>query len=182
MRTFSVLLVLLAACAPARTDSTPLPAGRPPTIVETDITTEVTVPPSRAIVTDSVLAPPETAWRALKRAWADLGIEAAETSEAELWLSNPRFVVTRRLSGQPLSKYLECGSGMLGPFADRYRIQMSIRSGIVTDGAGGSRVSTYIEAVGQNREGSSNTTVMCSSNYRLERELAQRVRLYSIGG
>ena len=81
----------------------------------------------------------------------------------------------------PLSRYLECGSGLTGPFADRYRIEMLVRTTIVPAGTGGVRVESYVEASARNPEGSSNTGVACATTQRLEREIAQRVRFH-VGG
>ena len=175
-----VLLVLAAACAGA-SDSAQVTGTRPPSIVASGTTMELFIPTDRAIVTNVIRATPLAAWNALPQVYADFGIEVKERSDADRVLGNSRFVISRRIAGTALSRYLECGSGLKGPFADNYRITMLIRSAVLPTDEGAARIDTYIEATGTNPEGTSNTAVVCSSSQRLEREIAERVRLYAEG-
>lgn len=176
----SVLLVLVAACA-GGSPATYGPGTRPPAIYTTGGTTEVYLPTDRSVVTDVIRGTPDAAWAALPTVYADLGIEVKDRSDADHVLGNPRFTVSRRLLGEPLSRFVECGSGLMGPFADTYRIDMLVRSGIEPAEGGGARVGTYVEARGRNPEGTSNTVVACASTQRLERMIAERLRLYVEG-
>ena len=177
-----LLLLLLAGCAAPDPDTARLPATRPPSVMVSGNTVEVHLPPDREIVTESVRATAEAAWAALHKAYEDLGIEVREVNEGALTLGNTRLVVSRRLAGVPLSRHLECGMGLLGYFADIYRIEMHILSSIVPGGSDGVRVSTYLEAVARNPEGTSGAPIPCSSTRRLEREIAVRVRFHAEGG
>ncbi len=174
-----IALILTAACS--STGSPPGPGGAAPlpSITTSGTTMDVTYSPSRGVVTEVVEATPEAAWEALPKAYADLGIPVREVSEASRTLGNSRFTLSRRLGETPLSRYLECGSGLTGPFADRYRIELLIRTSIVPVDGGGVRVETYVEASGRNPEGSSNTIVACATTQRLEREIAGRVRFHA---
>jgi hypothetical protein len=177
-----VLLVFLAACATSEPDSVTMPPTRPASVIVSGSTVEVNLPPHREIVTEAIQATPEVAWASLHKAYEDLGIEVKEANERLRILVNPRFVVSRRLAGTPLSRYLECGRGLLGHFADTYRIEMHIRSSVVPGEAGVVQVNTYLEAVARNPEGTSGTAISCSSTQRLEREIAARVRYHAEGG
>jgi hypothetical protein len=180
-----LLLLLLAGCAAPDPDTVRLPATRPPSVIVSGNTVEVHLPHDREIVTDSVRATAEAAWVALHKAYEDLGIEVREVNVDALTLGNTRFLVSRRLAGVPLSRHLECGMGLLGHFADTYRIEMHILSAIVPGGSGGSdgvRVRTYLEALARNPEGTSGPPIVCSSTRRLEREIAARVRFHAEGG
>ena len=177
-----LLLLLMAGCAAPDPGTVQLPATRPPSVIVSGNTVEVHLPHDREIVTDSVRATAEAAWAALHKAYEDLGIEVREVNEGALTLGNTRLVVGRRLAGVPLSRHLECGMGLLGHFADTYRIQMHISSSIVPGGSDGVRVSTYLEAVARNPEGTSGAPIPCSSTRRLEREIAARVRFHAEGG
>jgi len=182
MRLLSTLLLLLGtACASGQPDAVRVPAPRPTTVSGSGSSGDVNLSPSRAVVTAPVRAPPEAAWAALQKVYADLGIEVKETSEASRTLGNPRLVISRQMAGAPLSRYLECGRGLQGPAADRYRIEMSIRSTVAPAGEGEVQVDTYVEAQARNPEGSSNSAVTCASTQRLEREIAARVRTYAAG-
>lgn len=175
-------MVVLAACAAPSGEAVDVTRPGPASVVASGTTVDVNLPTERAIVTDEVDATPEAAWAALAKAYADLGIEVRETSRPARTLGNSRLVISRRLGGAPLSRYLSCGSGMQGAFADFYRIQMSIQSAVVPVPGAGVEIRTYLEAVARNPEGTSNTTVNCSSTRRLEREIAARVRAHVQGG
>ncbi|MHB1192964.1 MAG: hypothetical protein ACYC6F_07930 [Longimicrobiales bacterium] len=183
MRTTPLLaLVLASACGPAGSEPAPGAPAPPPSITTSGTGIDVAYASSRGVVTDVVQATPEAAWAALPKAYADLGIPVREVSAASRVLGNSRFTLSRRLGDTPLSRYLECGSGLTGPFADRYRIEMLIRTSIVPADGGAVRVETYLEATGRNPEGSSNTGVPCATTQRLEREIAGRVRFHAGGG
>lgn len=175
-------LVLAAACASPGAGPGSRPVARPPSIQESGTTMDVTFTPSRGVVSDAVRAAPAAAWEALPKAYADLGIPVQEVSEASRVLGNSRLVVSRRLGETPLSQYLECGSGVTGPFADRYRVELLIRTSVVPADGGTARVDTYVEASARNPEGSSNTGVACASTQRLERKIAERVRFHAGAG
>jgi hypothetical protein len=120
-------------------------------------------------------APPDASWEALVQVYQDIGIEIAGADPRIRSLNNPEFTVSRRLGGERLSKYLTCGSGLTGAFADRFRVQMNILSQITAAEDGKSVVHTTIQAVGNNPEGVSNTRVPCSSTHQLEYRIAQEV-------
>ena len=183
MRATSLLLVIFAtACASSSSGDPVLREGRPASITASGGTVDIHLPADRAIVENVILATPEATWTALRKAYEDLRIPVTEISAASRMLGNPRFVVSRRLAGTPLSRYLSCGAGLQGPFADSHRIELFIRSTVVPAEEGASEVSTYLEAVARNPEGTSNTVVSCSSTRRLEQEIANRVRLLVAGG
>jgi hypothetical protein len=114
-----LLLVLAAACAASGSDPVRVRATRPPSVQASGTTTDVNISTERAIVSEVIQATPEVAWESLRKAYADLGIEVKETSDASRVLGNSRLVISRRLGDAPLSRYLECGAGLTGPFADR---------------------------------------------------------------
>jgi len=122
-----------------------------------------------------IAASPDAVWEALVQVYGDLGIEIAGANPSTRSLNNPKFVVSRRLGGERLSRYLECGSGSIGGFADHFRIQMNILSQVVAKPDGQSTLHTTIQAIGDNPEGTSNTRVPCSSTQQLERRIAAEV-------
>jgi hypothetical protein len=143
---------------------------------------EVHVSPERAIVTEVIQATPEVAWAALQKVYGEMGLEVKESNTATRVLGNPRLVISRRLGSAPLSRYLSCGQGLQGYFADTHRIEMLIRSSVAVVEGSGTRVNTYLEATARNPEGTSNTAVTCTSTQRLEREIAARVKAHAEGG
>lgn len=182
MRITSLILVALcAACVGSSSQGPAVREGRPASISVTGGTVDVYIPTDRTVVENVVLASPEVTWAALRRAYEAMGIPVTESSAASRTLGNPRFLVSRRLGSTALSRYLSCGAGMHGPFADSYRVEMFIRSSVASAADGASTLSTYIEAQARNPEGTSNTVVACSSTRRLEREIATRVHLLVAG-
>lgn len=178
----AVVVLVLAACAPPSGQAVDVTRPGPASVSVSGTTVDVNLPTERAIVSEELDATPEAAWAALPKAWEDLGIEVRESSRATRTLANARLVISRRMGGAPLSRYLSCGAGMQGAFADVYRIQMSIHSAVVPVAGGGVEIRTYLEAVARNPEGTSNTAVNCTSTQRLEREIAARVRAHLQGG
>ena len=182
MRTVACFVLLLAACASPSSEVVDVTPAAPASVMASGGSVDINIPTERAIVSEVVDASPADAWAALPKAWADLGIEVRESSRATRTLGNSRLVVMRRLGSTPLSRYLSCGAGIQGPFADMYRIQMSIQSAVVPAQGGGVEIRTYLEAVARNPEGTSNVQVPCTSTQRLEREIAARVRAHVQGG
>jgi len=126
--------VLAAACASAGGAPGHVPAALPPSIESSGTSLEVRVSPTREVVAESIPAPADAVWSALPKVYADLGLQVTQVSEANRVLGNPKLVLIRRLGEVPLSRYLECGSGLTGPFADRYRIELLIRTSVVPNG------------------------------------------------
>lgn len=126
-------------------------------------------------VSVDIPASPDATWQALIEVYDNIGIEIGGADPARRALNNPDLTVSRRLGGERLSKYLSCGSGLTGAFADRARVQMSILSQVTATPDGQSVVHTTIRAVGQNPEGVSNTRVPCGSTHQLEYRIAHEV-------
>lgn len=123
-----------------------------------------------------VPASADEAWPALKTVYQELKIPTPEVSETARTLRNLRFVVSRRLGGQRLSRYLDCGRSASGLNANTHRLELEIASRVVPLGQGKSRIDTEITGIGINMEGTSNNRVLCTSNHQLELRIAERVR------
>ena len=126
-------------------------------------------------VSNDIPAPPDAAFEALAEVYQEIGIEIAGIDAAARALNNPDLRISRRLGGERLSRYLSCGSGLTGAFADRFRIQMNILSQVTPGPEGTSVLNTTIQAFGVNPEGTSNTRVPCGSTYQLEYRIAEMV-------
>ena len=176
--------VLLAGCS---TGSSPDPmigsaVRGPASDNPTGTGGEFRLPADMVTASLEVLAGPEEAWPALKRVYEELKIPTPEVREPTRTLRNLRFVVSRRLGGERMSTYLDCGRSAAGPNADTYRLQLEIASRVVAVGSGQSRIDTEITGVGMNMEGTSNNRVLCTSNHQLELRIAARVREIVEGG
>lgn len=177
MRRLIPALALLAAGCTSTSPGGPAPttrAGAPSAEVYRS-GAAVNIQPEVAEATREFPASPDAVWDALVQVYGNLEIEVAGADSNSRTLFNQDFVVSRRLGGEPLSRYLRCGMGISGANADQYRIHMNIVSRVTTPGEGTTRLETVIEATGANPRGSSNTRVACTSTHRLERRIAQAV-------
>jgi len=187
-RLIPALTLLLAGCASAPDTSsseTEEPFDAPEAFSIGDRMgsgTVSNVSPDVERVSFTIAASPEAVWEALVQVYTDVGIEIAGADPGTRSLNNPDFVVSRRLGGERLSRYLECGSGSIGGFADHFRIQMNILSQVVAKPDGQSTLHTTIQAVGDNPEGTSNTRVPCRSTHQLEIRIVSEVRELVGGG
>src|SRR5688572_26310341 len=72
-----------------------------------------------------VSAPRATAFDAVVRVinnHVKLGVERADSASTVVY--NRRLIATRKLAGQPMSRWLRCGTGMTGEHADMWRITL----------------------------------------------------------
>lgn len=123
---------------------------------------------------DSVPLPPELALRSLMRAYEALGVEVTLVDPKKLQIGNPALVVRRTLAGSPLSRFLNCGSGMTGLHADNDRVYLSVISA-ATATPTGSLVETRVQAEAQDiTAGASADRVPCETTGALEVEIHRR--------
>lgn len=134
------------------------------------------IQPDLVVASLDVSAGAEEAWEALLRVYEELDIPLREVDASTRTVRNDRWVVSRRLGGQRLSTFLDCGRGATGPNADTHRLELAIASRVVAVSGTRSRIQTELMGTGQNMEGTSNTRVACTSNHQLEYAIAQGVR------
>jgi len=84
-------------------------------------------------------------------------------------MGNSRYT-RARIEGRQLSAYLDCGSGLTGPYADAYAVTLSLL--VQLDGAtgGGTTVRTTMDAYARAR-GVSARPIHCQSRGVLERRI-----------
>jgi hypothetical protein len=181
MRSLIPLLpVVLIGCLSSGPEAVREPTHRPSTVIVSSTQVDVNLNPDREVVTEAIAATPDAAWEALKIAYDELKIPVKEINEERKTLGNPKFILSRSLNGTRLSNYLDCGLGPSGNHADTHRIEMQLRSSIIAI-EGGIQVNTYVAAIARNMDGTSNNRVRCASKFRLEQEIAGRVRLWAEG-
>ena len=177
---FLLALLVLSSCTSRGPQAVWEPLHRPTSIVTSSTGFDVNTTPDREVVTEVIRAAPDVAWLALLTAYEEFGIPIKEMNEDLRIVGNPHYVVSRRLNGTRLSRYLDCGQGPAGDHADLFRIEMQIRTSIL-EIPSGVRLNTHIAAIARNMDGTSNTRIRCASKFRLEREMAGRVKLYAEG-
>ena len=167
-----IAVPFIIACAPV-----PQPAPSPERVaVETrygDIIRTTASGPMRAVVD----LPPAIVWPTLVAAYADVGIEAKTVDATNGRVGNIKFIMTRKMVGGAVSRYLNCGSTVTGPLADQGRVTASMTTDITPDGKGGTSMVTSIQASARRVDGTSADALDCGSTGELEELLRKAVLL-----
>ncbi len=119
---------------------------------------------------------PDSVWAVLPEVYERLGIDEAGAVPAER-LYGARNVRVRRIEGQRLSTFIDCGTGPTAtPRADEYDVRMTVVTRVLDGEAGASRLETTVQAAARPR-GVSGNPVDCASRGSLEARIATLVNL-----
>jgi ribosomal protein L11 len=167
----SLAALTLTACAPAQQSASPTGSA------VTGMSQTIVLKTSDADRHEDVIVdePPVQTLIALKDAYAALGIEMKYSNPSASELGNLNFTKMHSIAWKPMSSYLNCGQTPYGLAADAYRIQMSMVSMVVREGAGGSRIQTRLQAKASD-PGVSTEPRECQSLGTLEAKLHQLVK------
>lgn len=174
-RPFALLLVpLLASCASAA-DPSVAPDGAGHVLVSGDAITVSTAGVQRTVSAE-VAAPVDEVWAALPAVLEEMGFTGAADEAQRTFFSQPR-TVRRRLLGQPLTRYVDCGRGEFGvEIAAARPIRLTVRSTVQPGENGASRVDTVVQAEARSSSGGANAVMAnCRSVGTLEAEIAVRL-------
>jgi hypothetical protein len=171
----AILLLAVAACAPAKTppgeEVTPRQAA-----IFTDPSTGTLLADAPRSVGIDLAAPPASVWTAVKKVYADLDIPVTVENPSAHQIGNPNFFKSRQLAGQSMVQFVDCGSGMTGPKAASYRIYMSLLTTVMPDGKGGTNIQTTFAPMGQDMSGTSSDKIPCGSSGRFEALVLDHVK------
>lgn len=120
-----------------------------------------------------VPASADRVWVALLTVYEELEIPVTDVREGARVIEAVG-VRMRRIDGERLSRFYDCGSIMTGPVADRYQVTLSLQSTVTARGPGGSGLATETEAFAQSREARTGR-LHCTSTGQLERLIAELV-------
>lgn len=118
----------------------------------------------------TVSAPVETAWRALPGIYASIKIPLTVINDSAHFLGNEGLKIRRAIGGQPLMRYLDCGSGSGGPNAETFDIRLAIYTQLRPAGGTASTATTTIQASARNPSFNS-AEMACMSNGLLEQRI-----------
>lgn len=176
---------LLAACASGAADGDiRTPSERTISISTPDnaVNADIRMTRDEYLARDALLAPRDAVWAAVADAFEEVGLPAPQLDETRWTASVENHVVRRRLGDQRLSRYLECGSGMTGAYADERRIYMTVTMQLQEgETAEETTIMTRVTAVAEQPSGVSGT-MSCSSRGSLEQTLANALQLEVLGG
>ncbi len=161
--------VLVSACA----SSGPVTTSAEPTMTRVELGGQ----PVEILNTDRgvarlVAAPVESVWRVLAEVYDRLEIPVGLSDPGQRTLGNHGYR-TSRIGGVRLSRYLDCGTGMGGPYADQYVVTVLVLTRL-TEAEGGTMVVTTVDGSAKPR-GVSGNAVLCASERRLEVRLTQLI-------
>jgi len=117
----------------------------------------------------------DSVWKVLPAVYARLELPIHERDEATRRLGACWIRVRQRLSGAPLSRYLQCGELRAVSNADRMEIELLVLSRVSRDAFGGAILSTFVLATAGESAGASNR-MWCSSTGALESRIQEAVQ------
>src|SRR5689334_16775969 len=170
-----VLLLLLGGCASAGTPGEDV-TQRQPVIYSGDKTTATIVGEKPRASVMSLTATPAAVWMAVKQTYASIEVPLSIENPSAHQLGNSNFYKARNFAGEPMTQFVDCGSGMTGPKAASYRIYMSLLTEVTSDGNGGTVVQTTFVPMGQDVSQGSADRIPCATTGRLEHLVLDRIK------
>jgi hypothetical protein len=163
-------LLVLAGCA---SSSTSEPADAPARLIPAGETLDIRLAGVDGAMLHTVDVSPEQAWEALPSVFEALEIPVTHFDSRSRVIGNREFAVRRSLAGEPLQRFLDCGSSMTGPLTNAYDVRLSLLVEVLPRGGGVTQIRSSVEAVALSRRGVSGVPVSCGSTGRLERRVAE---------
>jgi len=120
-------------------------------------------------------APPTSVWLAVKKVYADMEIPITLEDPPNHQIGNKNFYKSRKLAGQPMTQFVDCGESMTGLKAASYRIYITSVTRVSPNSKGGSNVQTLFVASGQDMGGESADRITCGSTGRFEALFLKKV-------
>ena len=125
---------------------------------------------NEASVYESTLpAPLRSVWGVMPAVFERLQIETNYIDPGAGTIGNGNFR-PRRIGGRSLSTFIDCGSGLTGPYANSYAVRMSLLVQLGSAPGGGTTVRTSLDAYAEDRAVSARP-IHCQSKGELERAI-----------
>jgi hypothetical protein len=167
------LLVVLCSCATAGTPEDT--SARPEAIFTGDKQGTLMADAPRPLVA-AIPANPAIVWEVAKKIYAEFDVPVTLDKPAAHQLGNTNFYKMRQMGGKPLQDLVNCGMGMDGPKAAKYRVYMSLVSNVSGDGKGGTTIQTTLAASAVDiSAGAGSDRVQCGSSGVLEYLINEKV-------
>jgi len=171
-----IMLVLLACGCASSGNTAESVTQKPPTIYAGDQTTATIIGEKPRASMAPIAVAPAAVWMAAKQVYASIDVPLGIENAAAHVMGNQNFYKARQMAGQPMTQFVDCGSGMTGQKAASYRIYMSLMTDISADGKGGTLVQTTFTALGQDVTEGSSDRIPCGTTGRLESLMLERIK------
>lgn len=120
-----------------------------------------------------VAASARNAWGVLGGVYEQMGIPVTQANPRAMQLGNPGYRA-RRVEGDRMNTFIDCGSDFSGPLANQYDITLSITTKLTPKDDESTEVLTVMDAYGRPQAVSGNP-IHCQSRGVLEMRVAQAV-------
>lgn len=184
MRRLAMTLPLaLLACAQAAQTSGDDPVDVARTRTRDDGGFDVDIVSERVAFAYPVAGAPDKVWRAMPDAYRRLNIPVSHLDATARSIGSNGFEVRRRLAGEPVSRFLECGRTIAGPKADTYTVWLRVVTTLVAVDSGSTSLSTEVtgSAADPTVGAGSANRVVCASQGTLEERIAIAAREALLG-
>lgn len=127
MRPIAILLVLLiAACAPAHTPATPIPEEQTVRVAGATDRSGIRMTSNTTSRIDTIWASFDRVWKVLPAVYATIEVPIERFDAEASTIGNSALKLYRRLGKIPLTRYLDCGTTQIGPNVDSYEVMLTV--------------------------------------------------------
>lgn len=114
-----------------------------------------------------------TVWSVVGGVYTQMEIPVEESDPRVMQLGTTGYAA-RRIEGDRMNTFVDCGSNLAGPMANQYDITLSVVTKLTEKGPESTEILTMIDAYGRPRAVSGNP-IHCQSRGVLEQRVAQRI-------
>lgn len=121
-------------------------------------------------------APANEVFTALQAVYKEMNVPEGTFEPAARTIGNQQFRIRRKFAGQPMTKWVDCGTASGQPNAETYDIQFNLISYVTVVDAKQSTLTTRVSGVGNDPAFGRGNSVMCNTQGALEKYIADLVK------
>ena len=123
-----------------------------------------------------VAGPPDSVFRVLKGVFAGFGLPAKDEDRANFSFKASRFKVMRKLGKQPVSHFMSCGEGIVGPNADSWAVFLNYAVQLMPVPGNKARLQMALSAEAIDIPNGGSVRLPCATTGQLEYEVLRQLR------